>query len=635
MTHQLFSSILAVVGSDPPAGGAAVKEVIIATLMGGVAFGGVVLLALGHRSGRITWLQKVGDFAGRQTGLPAWAALPLSLLTASLICAVFGLYWDISLHLNNGRDPGPLANPSHYFILVGLLGCFSSGVFALTMPKPGTRPSPWSVRLAEGWYAPVGGILIAVSSAFGLAGFPLDDFWHRMFGQDVTLWGPTHLLMLTGAGLCLIGASVLLTEGGLASDRIRGDRKLTGKERFIIKGRRAMAAGGLLAALCIYQGEFDYGIAQFQLMFHPLMVMVAAGLALTYGRITAGKGGAILAALFFLVVRGALSLIVHDLFDKPLAHFPIFLGCALAVELVGLLMAGQTKTKPIQFGLACGAAVGTLGLATEWAWSHVWMIYPWPASLVPEGIIVGFIGAVAGGAIGAWMANALMLRPRPTGALRYAPIVGFLAIMACAGYGLHQYSPKGLEATITNTGVDTGKPGKWVNSTVKLNTTYFDTDQKWAKSISWQGPGFVVADLKRIGPGTYETTTPLPAYGKWKSSIRFHKGSSLMGVPVFEPLDLAIPKPEVPASPVVTRQLQPDRVILQREAKFDGGWMSMMGYFLMFAIAMLLLGLLAWGIQRVSAPLTDEQSSGEGTENRGATKRRQGGPQATTTPSTT
>ncbi|MGH2959723.1 MAG: hypothetical protein ACRDKE_08965 [Solirubrobacterales bacterium] len=613
MTPQLFSSILAVTGAAPPAGGAELKEIIIATLMGGLAFGGVVLLALGHRTGRITWLQTVGDFAGRQLSLPAWAALPLAVLTGSLICAVFGLYWDVSLHLSKGRDAGPLANPSHYFILVGLLGCFSAGVLALTMPKPGTKPSPWAVKLAEGWYAPVGGILIAISAAFGLAGFPLDDFWHRMFGQDVTLWGPTHLLMLTGAGLCLIGASVLLIEGGLATDRKRGDRELTTREKFIRTSRRAMSAGGLLVALCIYMGEFDFGIAQFQQVFHPMMVMFAAGVALTYARSTAGKGGAIYAVLFYLLVRGLLTLIVAEGFGRPTANFPIFMGCAIAVELAALAMGSKVYTKPMQFAIASGAAIGTLGLATEWAWSNVWSIYPWTAALMPEGLIIGIIAAIAGSFIGAWMANSLMLRPRPTGALRFAPIASVLVLIVMVGYGLNQYSPKGLEAQLTNTPAKTpaGESGTWVNTTAKLNTTYYDTDQKWAKSIAWQGPGFVVTDLKRIGPGTYVTTEPIPANGNWKSMLRFHKGSSLMGVPVFEPLDEAIPAAEVPASPQVTRALQPDRVILQREAKFDGGWLPLLGYFLVFAIAMLLLGLLAWGIQRVSTPLTEEQGATE------------------------
>ena len=108
------------------------------------------------------------------------------------------MYWDISLHIDVGRDPGPLANPAHYLILAGLFGIFSAGYFAICLPKE--RPGPAAVRIAGDWYAPVGGVLIAACGAFALIGFPLDDIWHRLFGQDVTLWGPTHLMLIGGAG---------------------------------------------------------------------------------------------------------------------------------------------------------------------------------------------------------------------------------------------------------------------------------------------------------------------------------------------------------------------------------------------------------------------------------------------------
>ena len=41
---------------------------------------------------------------------------------------------------------------------------------------------------------------VAACGGFALLGFPLDDMWHRLFGQDVTLWGPTHLMLFGGAG---------------------------------------------------------------------------------------------------------------------------------------------------------------------------------------------------------------------------------------------------------------------------------------------------------------------------------------------------------------------------------------------------------------------------------------------------
>src|SRR4051794_40661965 len=199
-----------------PAGGAALDQVAIAT--GAAGFVTVVLmwLGLGHRSGRVGGLRRGGAYSERVSGLPSWAAIPAGIIIVSLITALFGMLWDISLHIAQGRDQGPLANTAHYFILAGLFGVFSSGFLSMCLPLK--RPSRVAVKVAEGWYAPLGGVLIAACGAFSLVGFPLDDVWHRLFGQDVTLWGPTHLMLIGGAAMTLIGLAVLLVEAGDASD---------------------------------------------------------------------------------------------------------------------------------------------------------------------------------------------------------------------------------------------------------------------------------------------------------------------------------------------------------------------------------------------------------------------------------
>ena len=133
------------------------------------------------------------------------------------------MHWDISLHIAQGRDAGPLANPAHYFILVGLFGIFAAGLLAMCLPLE--KPSRVAVRIADDWYAPLGGVLIAACGAFSLIGFPLDDVWHRLFGQDVTLWGPTHLMLIGGAAMTLVGLAVLLVEAGAANARGRPPRR--------------------------------------------------------------------------------------------------------------------------------------------------------------------------------------------------------------------------------------------------------------------------------------------------------------------------------------------------------------------------------------------------------------------------
>src|SRR5215217_6091278 len=130
------------VGDSAPAGGAALDQVAIATAIGLGLGGFVVWLGAGHRSGRVRYLGRSAAWAERVTGLLGWAALPSLVSAASLLVALLGMYWDISFHIDAGRDPGPLANPAHYLILFGLFGIFTAGCFAICLPKKNERPGP-------------------------------------------------------------------------------------------------------------------------------------------------------------------------------------------------------------------------------------------------------------------------------------------------------------------------------------------------------------------------------------------------------------------------------------------------------------------------------------------------------------
>src|SRR5215207_9000492 len=195
---------------SPPAGGGEMSQVIGGTIGAMIVTAGMFYLVLGHRSGRVKLLDTLGLYSERKSGLPPWCALPLAVLSGALLIAVFGMYWDISTHLDAGRDPGPFANASHYFILVGLFGVFFAGLLAVFLPTE--KPGPTTL--------PLGGVLILVCSGIALTGFPLDDVWHRIFGQDVTLWGPTHLLLFGGASMSTLGGMILLMEGAVAAREV-------------------------------------------------------------------------------------------------------------------------------------------------------------------------------------------------------------------------------------------------------------------------------------------------------------------------------------------------------------------------------------------------------------------------------
>ncbi|MGN6586188.1 MAG: hypothetical protein ACTHKT_01795, partial [Solirubrobacterales bacterium] len=119
-----MTSTLAAVSAAaaPPAGGAELGQIVIATVAAMIVTSALLYLGLGHRTGRVKILQRLADHGEKVSGFPGWVAFPSAVATVSLLTAVFGMYWDISIHIDNGRDPGPLANPAHYFILAGLFG---------------------------------------------------------------------------------------------------------------------------------------------------------------------------------------------------------------------------------------------------------------------------------------------------------------------------------------------------------------------------------------------------------------------------------------------------------------------------------------------------------------------------------
>src|SRR3954452_16843915 len=333
--------VLLTAASSPPAGGGEIGQVIGGTIGATIITAAMLYVAIAHRSGRIQWVGNLADRCGRLLGLPGWSALPLLVLGDALLIAVFGMYWDISIHLDNGRDPGPFANAAHYFILAGLFGIFFAGLLGISLPK--RKQGNTFVRIAEGWWVPLGALLTLACAAFALSSFPLDDIWHRIFGQDVTLWRPTHLLLFGGASLSTLGGMILLMEGASAGREVR-PRRVSNTVRL----QQVLLGGAFLIGLSTFQGEFDYSVPQFRLVFHPILLMLASSIALVTVRVWAGKGAAIGAALFFILIRGILSLLVSPLFGHTTLHFPLYLVEAGVVELIGLRVA---RDKPLTLGL--------------------------------------------------------------------------------------------------------------------------------------------------------------------------------------------------------------------------------------------------------------------------------------------
>ncbi len=575
-----------------PAGGAELNQIIFASTAAAVLTAGLLLLGYGHRTGRIPVLRRLAIETERwpfSAGQPGWVELPSTLGLFSLITALLGMYWDISLHIADGRDTGPLANIAHYPIMFGLFGIFASGVLAIVLPV-GERPGPAAVRITRDWYAPVGGVLMAVAGFFGLLAFPFDDVWHRLFGQDVTLWSPTHLMMIGGGGLSLVGLAVLEREGRLA----RGYDDVTPLGLFV---RRGMIMGGLLIGLSVFQGEWDFGVPQFRLVLQPLLIAMAAGCALVAARLWIGRGGALFAVGFYIGVRGGVGAIVGPFLAEPFPTIPLYLAGALCIEVAALALA----RRPLALGAVSGLLIGTVGFAAEYAWTQVAYRLPWTPDILVEGLLMAVTGGIAGGIAGALLAQGLQSKlPRP--AVARPLFIGVVAVLVAAvANGLVTTMPDGMRAEITLNEVVGPEPFRTAQAVVRITPDTAVDQPSWLTVTSWQGGGLYVDHLVPVGDGSYRTTKPMPISGDWKTLVRLQDGRTLTAVPIYLPADTVLGEPEIPALGTVTRDAVNEKILMQRELKEgvpDSLWGSASAVVLICALALVLT--LGWGVSRVS-----------------------------------
>jgi hypothetical protein len=399
-----------------------------------------------------------------------------------------------------------------------------------------------------------------------LIGFPLDDVWHRLFGQDVTLWGPTHLMLIGGAGLSTLGIVLLLRENEVSADE--GAAAAPTWLRWLVL---STAFGAGIIGLSVFQNEFEYGVAQFRMGFQPMLIAISAVIPMVAARLFVGPGAAFFAACFFLGVRGVISFIVTDVLGQAHYVFSLYLGSAILIELLG---ATKLRHKPLWFGAVGGLLIGTVGMAIEAVWTALVFPFPWAPDMWAEGLAMTVPVAIGGGVCGALFALGLQGRLPVKRVSATIVALTVVAISASTANGLYATVPENAKATISLEEV--GAPGKpEVMAKVELEpANLIDESPTWVHILSWQGgspeqPGVVSDRLHRTGPNTWESTKPMPVHGNWKTLLRLQDGRMLAAVPIFLPADAALNAPELPASASFTRAVVPEISILQRERNLD------------------------------------------------------------------
>ena len=145
----------------------------------------------------------------------------LWVLLGGKLLGAWGLTWDIQWHLLIGRDTFWI--PPHLMMYSGVTAGFLVAVLVLALD---TRDRRRGVRRRGGvtmlGLTSTRGIhLAAWGVALLLLAAPIDDLWHRLFGLDVTLWSPPHLLGLLGSAVNTIGTLLIAVEAYPPGARMR------------------------------------------------------------------------------------------------------------------------------------------------------------------------------------------------------------------------------------------------------------------------------------------------------------------------------------------------------------------------------------------------------------------------------
>jgi hypothetical protein len=498
----------------------------------------------------------------RLTGVAGWAVGMVAIALFGLLMAGIGFYADVAWHVDLGRDKALFTAP-HTMIVLGLLIIATSSLLGVTVASL-TR-----VDTQLRWRAlrvPTSAVPLGLLGFTALAGFPLDDIWHRMYGIDVTMWSPTHLIMICGASLSPIPCWLALSEAGARPS-----------DGGWARGLHVVCGWLTLAGLSSVLGEFEFGVPQFQQLYHPVLIALAAGVALTASRVVLGPLWSFVPVVMAVGERtvqgsmGGTGSVAPDghVLTRPAA---LYIGCVVAVELAGFVLGTRNR---LRFAIGAGGAIATIGMGAEWLWNadaH----QPWTSNLLPAGVLVPGLVALGAAVIGATFGGAILGAPsrfgRPVMAVAFAAvIVGLLLPLP------RRTGP--VEATVR-----VERTGNQALVRATLDPPDAAAHAKWFQVTAWQGGGLVLADMERSGPGEYVAEKPVPVSGRWKTMLRLHRGAEMMAVPIYLPADPEIDEPEVPAvdrrGPFVAEQR-----FLLRETKSGPGWYAVVAYILIAGIA--------------------------------------------------
>ena len=333
------------------------------------------------------------------------------------------------------------------------------------------------------------------------SGFPLDDVWHRLFGQDVTLWGPTHLMLIGGA---VDDAHRDRRAAGRGSARERCGRAAGREPRLGHEPARGSAHRRPAARPLDLPGR-----VRLRRPAVPLRLPADADHARRRRRRwsrprACGSGAARRSArsASSSSIRGALALLVGPVLGETTPHFPLYL--VRGADGRGGRPARSRATRPLRVR-RCGRGVGDrdrrpggrVGLVARVDAASVARRAvprgarssaspsPWPARWSAPGSARACVEPMPPTACAAHARRGRRRRRSPS----------------LVGFALYKPADEGVRADVALT--DDRAPGAGrapCTPTVTLDPRDAADDAEWLTATAWQGGGLVVDRLERGRP---------------------------------------------------------------------------------------------------------------------------------------
>jgi hypothetical protein len=295
-----------------------------------------------------------------------------------LLVGAVSTYWDIATHIDIGRER--FLTPAHIGIysavllsaiaiaLSGLADHFHAGdsfLDALRHPFRNLRPG---IGVAGA------GMLTALVAA------PIDNAWHELYGIDVTIWSPPHLLAIFGIAASTLGLAALVAPAVL------------GRNSAIYP----VLLAGFMTALLITTAEFEFNAPQYRIAYHP--IILAASSALVFTTAAGRRWRATTVALWFEGVRIA-SVLYLLAEGRSLPFVPVVLPAAIVADLM-------IKNRR-QRGPAMGATVAVVAIISNWIALELLPGLHWPVDDLVLGVPLALVAGALAGLVGAQLGDRL------------------------------------------------------------------------------------------------------------------------------------------------------------------------------------------------------------------------------------